>query len=434
MSSRLQSSRLVRLRPVSSRWNSSESTPVRLRELDMEPTSASALASPSLGAHTRRSRPEPSQPERNNIYNLRYSKGGRKRPDPVSPCSWKPGPLLPSPNRSFRPDQKAHTEHLVHRGTLAFGHTGKRSTSPVHRLARFPEAMVGTAGMTPERVSLFQPLDVMRSPTAEGIGQQWLLCTQMARLMGQAGSLQLEEITGMSRSYCRRLENASWRIWAVTQADRAGMHRARVDVSLDTSAEGIVADVLLSNGEALVAISEPPVGDDGPLLSSPAIALRRGLPHIKAPPLLQPAPAPVAAAVEALPQSMATVGPGTTRSKRPVDLPPLEPALPVASLLQQVTMATLAGGAAGSVSRAVAHPLDTLRVLRSASAPTAPVLEAPLLQRVTAAGSSGLHALSAGVQVGLTALLLTTHRSPLTTHHSPSPSPSPGRVRARHGR
>ena len=36
MSSRLQSSRLVRLRPVSSRWNSSECTPVRLRELDME--------------------------------------------------------------------------------------------------------------------------------------------------------------------------------------------------------------------------------------------------------------------------------------------------------------------------------------------------------------------------------------------------------------
>ena len=35
MSSRLQSSRSLRLRPVSSRWNSSECTPVRLRELDM---------------------------------------------------------------------------------------------------------------------------------------------------------------------------------------------------------------------------------------------------------------------------------------------------------------------------------------------------------------------------------------------------------------
>ena len=35
MSSRLQSSRSLRLRPVSSRWNSSECTPVRLREVDM---------------------------------------------------------------------------------------------------------------------------------------------------------------------------------------------------------------------------------------------------------------------------------------------------------------------------------------------------------------------------------------------------------------
>ena len=35
---------------------------------------------------------------------------------------------------------------------------------------------------------------------------------------------------------------------------------------------------------------------------------------------------------------------------------------------KQVTMAALAGGAAGSASRVVAHPLDTLRVLHSTSA------------------------------------------------------------------
>jgi len=256
--------------------------------------------------------------------------------------------------------------------------------------------------MTPERVSLFQPLDVMRSPTAEGIGQQWLLCTQMARLMGQAGSDHLEEITGMSRSYCRRLENASWRIWAVTQADRAP-----VVMSLDTSATGMVAGVRHNlGGGGLAAIFEPPV-EDGPLLSLPATALSVALPHLEPPPLSRRAAAPVVAAVEALPGSMAT-GLGSKHSKHRLDLLPPEPALPVASLLQQVTMATLAGSAAGSVSRAVAHPLDTLRVLRSASAPTAPALEAPLLQRVAVAGSSGLHALSAGVQAGLTAFRTST--------------------------
>ena len=43
-----------------------------------------------------------------------------------------------------------------------------------------------------------------------------------------------------------------------------------------------------------------------------------------------------------------------------------------------------------------------LRVLRSAAAPTA-ALEAPLLQRVAAAGSNGVHALGAGVKAGVTA-------------------------------
>ena len=161
--------------------------------------------------------------------------------------------------------------------------------------------MLDTAGVVHERgTTLFQPLDVMRSPTAEGIGQQWLLATSMARLMGQAGSDQLEEITGMSKSYCRRLENASWRIWAVTRAGRAP-----VDMSLD-----MMADVRHRRGAGIPlereAISEPPV-EDGALPSWPATALNMALPHIEPPPLLQLAAAPVAAAVEreVLPQSMA---------------------------------------------------------------------------------------------------------------------------------
>ena len=279
----------------------------------------------------------------------------------------------------------------------------KSSASPDAGIAspvRFPAAvMLDTAGVVHERgTTLFQPLDVMRSPTAEGIGQQWLLATSMARLMGQAGSDQLEEITGMSKSYCRRLENASWRIWAVTRAGRAP-----VDMSLD-----MMADVRHRRGAGIPlereAISEPPV-EDGALPSWPATALNMALPHIEPPPLLQLAAAPVAAAVEreVLPQSMAT-GLG---AKHRLDLPPQEPALPAASLLQQVTMAALAGSAAGPASRALAHPLDTLRVLHSTSAAPA-ALEAPLLQRVAVAGSSGLHALSAGVQAGLTAFRTST--------------------------
>ena len=124
----------------------------------------------------------------------------------------------------------------------------------------------------------------------------------------------------MSKSYCRRLENASWRIWAVTRAGRAP-----VEMSLD-----MMADVRHRRGagiplerEPLAAISEPPV-EDGALPSWPATALNMALPHIEPPPLLQLAAAPVAAAVEreALPQSMAT-GLG---AKHRLDLPPPEPA------------------------------------------------------------------------------------------------------------
>ena len=273
--------------------------------------------------------------------------------------------------------------------------------------------MLDTASRRHEPGTLFQPLDVMRSPTAEGIGRQWLLATSMARLVGQAGSDQLEEITGMSKSYCRRLENASWRIWAVTRAGRPPVEVPRRKRRMSDERHRRGAGIPLQRE----AISEPAMEEGanyGSLPSWPADALSMALPHIEPPPLLQRAPTATAAAVEReaiepphieLPQSMATGLGGKRRLDLPAPKP--EPALPAASLLQQVTMAALAGNVAGSASRVVAHPLDTLRVLHSTSAAPA-ALEAPLLQRVAAAGSSGLHALSAGVQAGLTAFRAST--------------------------
>ena len=250
------------------------------------------------------------------------------------------------------------------------------------------------AGLSEPSSDMFEPLDVIsrRRRSTKEISQQWLLCSQMTRLMGQSTTTdQLETLTGLSKNYCRRLENASWRMWATSQVEPV------VKAVEDPTTQ------ILAPREAPLrdAADQGPTGfSDRFFVAEPSVASLSAAPPSPEPSSLSTtapsAELPVVAAAVELPQTMAT-------ARRPVPAP--QPGAECSTpppLLHQLGTAVVFGGVAGSVSRAVAHPLDTLRVLRSAAAPTA-ALEAPLLQRVAAAGSNGVHALGAGVKAGVTA-------------------------------